>query len=89
MKLKTKVKRFYKRNTMLSLGLAAAGAYYVYTRSGMGMPALAPAPAKAATAIAPTARYAYDAYPPVRNEPYTNSTHFFGPADGDPVFYGF
>ena len=89
MKLKTKVKRFYKRNTMLSLGLAAAGAYYVYTRSGMAMPALAPAPAKAATAMAPTARYAYDAYPPVRNEPYTNATHFFGPADGDPVCYGF
>tara|TARA_B100002019_G_C21248317_1_gene589617 strand:- start:1327 stop:1596 length:270 start_codon:yes stop_codon:yes gene_type:complete len=89
MKLKTKVKRFYKRNTMLSLGLAAAGAYVLYTRSGMSMPALAPAPVKAQTAMAPTTRYAYDAYPPIRNEPYYDSTHFFGPADGDPVFYGF
>ena len=89
MKLKTKVKRFYKRNTMLSLGLAAAGAYYLYTQSGMAMPALAPAPAKAETAMAPRAAYAYDEYPPIRNEPYYDSTHFFGPADGDPVFYGF
>ena len=89
MKLKTKVKRFYKRNTMLSLGLAAAGAYVLYMRSGMSMPVLAPAPAKAETAMAPTAAYAYDAYPPMRNEPYYDSTHFFGPADGDPVFYGF
>ena len=88
MKLKTKAKRFYKRNKMLSLGLAAAGAYYVYTQSNMTT-ALAPAPVKAATAMTPTARYAYDSYAPVRNEPYTNSTHFFGPADGDPVFYGF
>ncbi len=89
MKIKTKVKRFYKRNTMLSLGLAAAGAYVLYSRSNMSMPKLAPAPVKAKTAMAPSTRYAYDAYPPVRNEPYTNATHFFGPADGDPVFYGF
>ena len=89
MKIKTKVKRFYNRNKALSLGLAAVGAYYLYTQRGMMAPALAPAPVKAQTAMMPTARYAYDAYPPVRNEPYTNSTHFFGPADGDPVFYGF
>jgi hypothetical protein len=88
MKIHTKAKRFYKKNKMLSIGLAAAGAYYVMTQRGMA-PTLAPAPRKAATAMAPTARSGYDTYAPIRNEPYTNSTHFFGPADGDPVFYGF
>ena len=86
-KLKTKMTRFYKRNTMLSLGIAAVGAWYILNQKGMA-PSLPIAPVKRATS-APVARYAYDAYPPVRNEPYTNSTHFFGPADGDPVFYGF
>ena len=88
-KLKTKMTRFYKKNKMLSLGLIGVGAYYLMTQRGMMAPVTLPvAPVKKATS-APTARYAYDAYAPVRNEPYYNSTHFFGPADGDPVFYGF
>jgi hypothetical protein len=85
-KLKTKVTRFYKRNTMLSIGLIAAGTWYVLNQRGMA-PALPLAPVKRASA--PVARYAYDAYAPIRNEPYYNTSHFFGPADGDPVFYGF
>ena len=60
----------------------------MYMKNNGMTTSLAPAPVKSATS-APVARYAYDAYPPVRNEPYTNSSHFFGPADGDPVFYGF
>ena len=87
MKLQRKIKTFYKRNTMLSIGLVGAAAYVYLQKQGMTT-SLAPAPVKQATS-APVARYAYDAYPPVRNEPYTNSSHFFGPADGDPVFYGF
>ena len=85
-KLKTKMTRFYKRNKMLSVGMAAVGVYYLMSQRGMA-PSLPAAPAKRASA--PVARYAYDAYPPVRNEPYYNTSHFFGPADGDPVFYGF
>jgi hypothetical protein len=85
-KLKTKVTRFYKRNTMLSLGIAAVGVWYLMNQRGMA-PALPLAPVKRASA--PVARYAYDAYAPIRNEPYYNTSHFFGPADGDPVFYGF
>lgn len=90
MKLKTRAKNFYKRNKLLSIGIMGIGAWYVLNRQGMA-PSLPSAPVKRATSApgAPVARYAYDAYPPVRNEPYTNSTHFFGPADGDPVFYGF
>ena len=87
MKLTKKVKGFYKRNTALSIGIIGAVAYSYMKRNGMTT-SLAPAPVKRATS-APVARYAYDAYPPIRNEPYTNSSHFFGPADGDPVFYGF
>ena len=87
MKLQRKIKTFYKRNTMLSIGLVGAAAYVYLQKQGM-MTSLAPAPVKQATS-APVARYAYDAYPPIRNEPYTNAPHFFGPADGDPVFYGF
>ena len=88
-KLKTKMTRFYRKNKMLSLGLIGVGAYYVMTQRGMMAPVSLPAaPVKKATS-APTARYAYDAYTPVRNEPYYNTTHFFGPADGDPIFYGF
>lgn len=87
MKLQKKIKTFYKRNTMLSIGIVGVAAYAYLQRQGM-MTSLAPTPVKRATS-APVARYAYDAYPPIRNEPYTNSTHFFGPADGDPVFYGF
>jgi len=56
------------------------------------MPAvLTPAPMVAETAEAPappSVAYGYDAYPPLRNEPYYDTTHMFGPADGDPVFYG-
>ena len=88
MKLTRKVKSFYKRNTALSIGIIGAVAYTYMRRNGMTT-SLAPAPVKAATSSAPVARYAYDAYPPIRNEPYTNASHFFGPADGDPVFYGF
>ena len=84
-KLKTKMKLFYKRNTMLSLGLIAVGTWYVLNQRGMA-PSLAPV---ATRARAPVARYAYDAYAPIRNEPYYNTSQFFGPADGDPVFYGF
>jgi len=86
-KLKTKMTRFYKRNKMLSVGIAAVGVWYLRNQRGMA-PALPVAPVKKATS-APVARYAYDAYAPVRNEPYYNTSHFFGPADGDPVFYGF
>ncbi len=88
MKMKTQMKNFYKRNKILSIGIVAVGAWYVLNRQGVAtsLPSL---PVKSATSSAPVARYAYDAYPPVRNEPYTNSSHFFGPADGDPVFYGF
>ena len=88
MKMKTQMKNFYKRNTMLSIGIMAVGTWYVLNRQGMA-PSLPSLPVKSATSSAPVARYAYDASPPVRNEPYTNSAHFFGPADGDPVFYGF
>ena len=88
MKLTKKVKGFYKRNTMLSIGLVGAAAYMYLQRQGMTT-SLAPVTVKASTSRAPVARYAYDAYPPIRNEPYTNASHFFGPADGDPVFYGF
>ena len=87
MKLQRKIKTFYKRNTMLSIGLVGAAAYVYLQKQGMPI-SLAPAPVKQATS-APVARYAYDAYPPIRNEPYTDASHFFGPADGDPVFYGF
>ena len=87
MKLQKKIKTFYKRNTALSIGIIGAVAYTYMRRNGMTT-SLAPTPVKRATS-APVARYAYDAYPPIRNEPYTNSSHFFGPADGDPVFYGF
>ncbi len=86
MKIQTKVKRFYKRNKMLSLGLAAAGAYWYMNRYTAPVKLQVPVSKAAA---APKPMYAYDSYPPVRNEPYYNSTHFFGPADGDPVFYGF
>ena len=85
-KLKTKMTRFYKRNKMLSVGIAAVGVYYLMSQRGMA-PSLPVAPVKKASA--PVARYAYDTYAPVRNEPYYNTSHFFGPADGDPVFYGF
>jgi len=85
-KMKTKMKRFYNRNTMLSWGLIAVGTWYVLNQQGMA-PSLAPVAVKRASA--PVARYAYDAYAPIRNEPYYNTSHFFGPADGDPVFYGF
>jgi hypothetical protein len=87
MKLMTQTKNFYKRNTALSIGIIGAVAYVALQKKGM-MPSLAPAPVKRATS-APVARYAYDTYAPIRNEPYTNTSHFFGPADGDPVFYGF
>jgi hypothetical protein len=52
---------------------------------------LTPAPLVAKTSQAPappSVAYGYDAYPPLRNEPYYNTTQMFGPADGDPVFYG-
>ena len=52
---------------------------------------LTPAPMKAEVTdapVLPSVAYGYDAYPPLRNEPYYNTTHMFGPADGDPVFYG-
>ena len=87
MKLQRKIKTFYKRNTMLSIGLVGAAAYMYLQRQGMTT-SLAPATVKKATS-APVARYAYDTYAPIRNEPYTDASHFFGPADGDPVFYGF
>ena len=87
MKLKTKAKSFYKRNKMLSIGLIAVGTWYVLNQRGMA-PSLAPAMSKRATSM-PVSRYAYDAYTPIRNQPYYNTSHFFGPADGDPVFYGF
>ena len=52
----------------------------VLTPAPMRSQSVAPAP--------PSVAYGYDAYPPIRNEPYYNTTHMFGPADGDPVFYG-
>ena len=78
-------KKYVTKKPLMALVLVGV-AYYLYNRA---VPSLAPSAPTARTSIAPSARYAYDAYPPVRNEPYYDAMTVFGPADGDPVFYGF
>lgn len=87
MKYAKKAKKFVTENKLLTLAIVG-GAYYYYN---YGMPAgLSPAPAAKAAVITPSvSTYSYDSHAPIRNQPYTNSTHTFGPADGDVVFYGF
>ncbi|MEE3255606.1 MAG: hypothetical protein VX199_07905 [Chloroflexota bacterium] len=85
-KLGTKLKSFYRRNTLISIAIVG-GAIWYYTKRPT--PSLAPEANRASTSMMPTSVYAYDSYPAIRNEPYTDSSHMFGPADMDPVFYGF
>ena len=64
-------------------GLALAN----YQTGGM-LSSKAPVAMTEAAPIMPSVSYGYDAYPPIRNQPYYDAMHTFGPADGDPVFYG-
>ena len=92
-KLKTKLKKKYgmKQFKLPLYGwMLVAGVAYYASKNG-GLPTLIPTVSAQETTpqvIVPSVKYAYDAYPPLRNEPYYNTTQFFGPADGDPVFYG-
>tara|TARA_B100000131_G_C17847457_1_gene504460 strand:- start:250 stop:549 length:300 start_codon:yes stop_codon:yes gene_type:complete len=92
-KLKTRLKRKYgtkKYKLPLYGWMLVAGVGYYMSKSGR-MPTLMPTVSAQETApvvVTPSVSYAYDAYPPIRNEPYYNTSQFFGPADGDPVFYG-